>query len=658
VGDAISQGYENTVSYFNGYYNAKRLFAEAEDEIQTAAFAARGKDISTTPTAQIPATAKQKLTQVIDKCSNILAFHPSSSLVDDALLLIGKSFYYQMEYLKADRKFAELLAQYPNSSLILNTQLWYARTQEKLAKLDESIRLGEILSETAHSNNDKDIEIQAHQLLGNLYNKNNQIEKAIDKYEKVISLSTDDEIRNSAQVDLGDVYFLNNKYEKAADTYLRIGDNTSDIYLIYYSRLQASIAYRQLKEYQKGLDLINPLIENYRFKDYRPALFLERANIFAASGRQNDAIDEYIYIDTTYARTDYAVQSAYELGKLYEMSLGNYQLAYKYYSEVNSATVSSVLAEGRRKYAAFKRYFSAQQKWLTADSMLTVLIDSTHKSSIDTLAIASADSENHKVPSVAAQQVLPTADSINVLKSIAAQEKADVFYDELGVPDSAFYWYNQSIALKDDHIRSPRILYILAELSRTNPGKKFPSTDTYYLRIDQDYTGSIYADEARRFLGKASNKEKPDSAAEYYARAEKLVDAREYDKAIGILRNVRSLFPNSPYAAKSEYTTGWLLENYLVQPESALAQYKRVVKNYPGTPYAIDAKKRFSDNIPTTTEKKDTVGTVMNVKKDTVSVDIKVQKSKQIGIDEGEFKDRMNRLHPRPKDSVERKDIE
>jgi hypothetical protein len=39
-------------------------------------------------------------------------------------------------------------------------------------------------------------------------------------------------------------------------------------------------------------------------------------------------------------------------------------------------------------------------------------------------------------------------------------------------------------------------------------------------------------------------------------------------------------------------------------------------------------------------------------------VDIKVQKSKQIGIDEGEFKDRMNRLHPRPKDSVERKDIE
>ena len=137
------------VTYFNGYYNARILFNDAEDEIKTAALLTRGKEIPAAQANQIPATAKQKFGQVIDKCSNILAFHPTSSLVDNALLLIGKSFFYQMEYLKAERKFAELLAQFPNSSLALEAQLWYARSEEKLGKLNDGIRLSDAIVLTA-----------------------------------------------------------------------------------------------------------------------------------------------------------------------------------------------------------------------------------------------------------------------------------------------------------------------------------------------------------------------------------------------------------------------------------------------------------------------------------------------------------------------------
>jgi hypothetical protein len=121
VGDAISLQYENTVSYFNAFYNARRLFSEAEDEIMASRWALRGKDLPATP-AGIPSTAKAKLNLVIDKCSNILVFHSTSSYVDDALFLVGKSFFYQEEYLKADRKFEEMLSQYPTSSLHLEAE--------------------------------------------------------------------------------------------------------------------------------------------------------------------------------------------------------------------------------------------------------------------------------------------------------------------------------------------------------------------------------------------------------------------------------------------------------------------------------------------------------------------------------------------------------
>lgn len=80
IGEWFSQGYENTVSYFNAYYNAERLFAEAEEEILTANLATRGKATSTAQVVTIPNTAKQKLTLVIDKCSNILSFSPASEI--------------------------------------------------------------------------------------------------------------------------------------------------------------------------------------------------------------------------------------------------------------------------------------------------------------------------------------------------------------------------------------------------------------------------------------------------------------------------------------------------------------------------------------------------------------------------------------------------
>ena len=204
------------VSYFNGYYNAKNLFNEAEDEIKTAALLSRGKEVPSAQANQIPASAKQKFGQVIDKCSNILAFHPSSSLVDNALLLIGKSFFYQMEYLKAERKFIELLAQFPKSPLAVETQLWYARSEEKLGKLPEGIQLSTAVIAAAQKDNDNEMETQAHKLLGVLYNRLDQTDKSIAEYEKIIATSTDDVEKSSAQISLGDIYFSGGQYKKAA----------------------------------------------------------------------------------------------------------------------------------------------------------------------------------------------------------------------------------------------------------------------------------------------------------------------------------------------------------------------------------------------------------------------------------------------------------
>ena len=639
------------VSYFNGYYNAKNLFNDAEDEIKSAALLARGKEVPASQVNQIPGTAKQKLGQVIDKCSNILAFHPSSGLVDNALLLIGKSFFYQMEYLKAERKFAELLAQYPNSSLVLEAQFWYARSEEKLGKLNDGIRLSDATVLAAQTNHNDEIETQAHELLGKLYLRMNDTAKSIAEYEKVISLSPDNFVRGQAQISLGDIYFADGQYKKAAEVYLRTEDYTSDIYSNYYSKLQASIADREIGEQKNGLTLIDAMIDDFRNREYMSAILYEQANNYAASGRREDAINTYIHVDTSYAHTEYAVRSAYQLELIYEKELGLYGLALKYDSVVNAATGLNIVAEGHRKFLALTHYFDAWHRLDMADSLLLVLRDTTHKIITDTLHALAADS-THKIfadtlhalaadstqkhvgrrESIsllsqsdslktkysvsdtnqrkpvqgAGRPALPSADSLLTIKSIAAQELGDVFYSEIVVPDSALYWYNKALLWSYNNSRSPRILYILAELSRTNPENQYPAPEEYYSRLDHDFHGSIYAEESRRFLRKVSSTVNPDTALEYYEKAEKQIDAKEYEKAIGTLRSLVHSFPKSPIAARSEYAIGWIMEHRLAQHENARVQYKQVIKNYEGTIYALAASKRYTEVQQSDTAKIDT----------------------------------------------------
>jgi tetratricopeptide (TPR) repeat protein len=620
IGDGISQGYENTVSYFNGYYNAKRLFSEAEDEIRSDTMAARAKGKTAKATDQIPNAAKQKLVQVIDKCSNILAFHPTSSLVDDALLMIGKSFFYQAEYIKAERKFEELLVQYPKSSLTMDVQLWLARSEERLGRFEEGVRLCEAIIPAAKANDDKKVEIQAHQILALIYIRMNQNEKSVNEYEKVMALTSDKEIRRDAQIRLGDIYSSNAQYEKAIDAYLRAKKYTSDVYSNFYCGLRAAVSYRQIGDSKKALALLDAMIKDFRNKDFLPGLLLERANNYEAGGRLDEAIGEYIYIDTTYARTDNAAQSAYRLGAIYEREVGDYKRALKYYAEVNSNNTADSAAIGRIKYLALTRYFEAWRKLTLADSLIVVLKDTTRRMTIDTVADDSSDTIQKKNITVAPHSVISkdssqtksssaislprNIDSLTIIKSVAAQELGDIFYSELLLPDSAFYWYNQSLALNYDRVHSPRILYILGEISRTYPERKYSTPEEYYKRLERDFPESVYTGEVNRLLRKTSAPIKADTATEYYKEAERHIDAKQYKKAIEKLHTIVKLFPISPFAAKSEYATGWLFENYLEQPESAKVHYKNVIKNYPNTIYAFNALRKTMDTVQADSSKK------------------------------------------------------
>ena len=69
----------------------------------------------------------------------ILQNHPESDLADDALILIGKSYYYLGDFPPAERKFLEVISNYPNSNIVFEATLFLARTYSEQNKIENAL---------------------------------------------------------------------------------------------------------------------------------------------------------------------------------------------------------------------------------------------------------------------------------------------------------------------------------------------------------------------------------------------------------------------------------------------------------------------------------------------------------------------------------------
>ena len=630
VGDWITQGYDNTVSYFNAFYNAKRIFGEAETELTAIALSSRGKAQAGARPTDIPGSARQKFTLVIDKCSNVLSFYPKSSYVDDALFLIGKSYFYQGDFVKAERKFAELVAQYPSGPLALEGQLWFLKTLKKLERIDDALKAGATLIEEATRAQEGDIAGEAHKVLGEINEAQQDPRLAIERYESAVETSEDDFVRATVQARIGDLLTMQQEYDKAARAFLKGSEFSDDTYLVQYCRVQAAIAYRALRRFDSAFALLTTLLDDYRFNEYVGAIRYELGKTFAASGRMEDAVAEFTFVDTTYARSEVGTKAAFDLGQLLEFRAGDYRLASVAYGHASSNAMVPESREASRRTAAFSKYFEQQKRFQVTDSVLNALeadslwssqapgpvgsadsvlaaherskrsagLDSAGQSRDSMSLRAGADSLAVAIQSFTKKSPRPSRDSLISILSGISYELGELFYAELENPDSAFFWYNQSLSFHKDSTRVPRILFIQAEIIRAHPEKYYGDANELSRGLVQDHPTSPYAERAKITLGYSSAPKSVDPAESIYSRADSLITAGSFQRAVASLKSLAEKYPESPLAAKSKMAIAWLYEKHLAQPDSALAYYKRIVEKHATSQFAEAARRRIPIDQP------------------------------------------------------------
>jgi tetratricopeptide (TPR) repeat protein len=604
IGSSLSRLYENSVSYFNAYYNAKRNFDEAEEMILAAERAARGKTKPDQHPAPPSGQARDKLNAVIDKCSSILSFYPKSDLVDDALFLIGKSYFYLQEYLKAERKFSELLTEFPLSDLALEGQLWWARTLTKINRAGDAQRVASALATKAVEQREYQLAAQAYVLLAKMAVEANLVREAIDWYSKAVQTGRDDFLVASALVELGDLHFARNDFEKAAASYAKAFDKVSDVYLNYYSRIQTARAYAALKRYDTAMYLTGEMLDNYRYAEYFPIIRLEHAHVLLKSGKTAEALDEYRFIDTTYQRTEAAANAAFTLGKFFELERADYPQARGYYARAAQYAGASFSAEARRRESGLGKLINLHRQLAIHDSLVALsdsllkypgrFVELSDSVGVDTtVAVTDTAEAKRMVPKTVFKPV--DKDSIQIVNARLAYEIGETFHTELELPDSALLWFQRALEWKLDSTVAPRTHFILAQLGSSTATRTDKETAELYQTLIDRFPRSTYAEEARRILGLPLTQRTQEDGERVYAAAESLLWKGQYHRAIEGWKEIINENPSSALAAKSRYAIGWVYENYLLKPDSALAYYKMVAELHKTSPYAAAVKERITE---------------------------------------------------------------
>lgn len=391
VWDFVEVRYQNATGYFNTYYNAKSLFDEAIEEIeeqQTSGQAGMGKQIMTTGGGLPPeddqmmlklaskefgvsSAAVQKLDKVIEKCSRLLVHYPKSKWVDNALYMIGRSYYYKREYGRAERKFKELLEGFPDGSLFGEGLLWRGKNFMMMERFDLSESTLREAIAWAEREEEPDIVSDAHYALGELYLLQNRSSDAVTSFTDGLKSKSGKYRRIQLQLALADELEKIGDKKAAARAYAAIIELNPSRELLFQAQLNYARLSRETNDIDNAINTLVDMLDNPMFIEYDGDIQLEIGHLYVAMEEFAGAVEQFQYVDTTFRNQPASAEANYALGRLYEVQAKDYDRAFDKYSAAKLAYPGIKAAKlGGERAEALGEYRKIRNKMFDLDTLL------------------------------------------------------------------------------------------------------------------------------------------------------------------------------------------------------------------------------------------------------------------------------------------------
>ena len=350
---------ESFSTFFNKFYTATENFNEGMDDYEQTYIANYNPSLDSLgapPPAS--AAAKENFNKVIETCSKIIQYNKNTRFFDDAVILIGKSYYYQQDYLQAERKFNEFISKLSKSNFYDEAILYLGRTKIRLRNVNDGEKiLNDLFSKTKDNEVKSDITEELANI--NLYRRN--FDDAVKLLNSSIDFTKDKDKKARKQYLLAKIFLLNDP-DKAAKEYDLVLKNTSDFDLTFYAKLNKYIALNKVGKYsetQKGLADMNKEYRDY--PELRQLSDYELATTYFYEKKYDIAITKFYDIIMDYPGTKVASNSYYFLGNYYENVKHDYLNALINYKKSATTTgLADYSAISNKKYVELDKYFTLQ----------------------------------------------------------------------------------------------------------------------------------------------------------------------------------------------------------------------------------------------------------------------------------------------------------
>ena len=342
----------NFTTYFNLYYDTSNLFSQAENDINQ-----QKKDLFSNEDIQLPQSANASLAKVVEKCSQILQFHAQSSYVDDALIMLGKSFYYQANYQKALRKFEELIATQPKSDLIMETKLWIGKTQMKLKDFNNGLIMLKSVQATAEKNDENKIAQDALVEQAKYYIYQKDYNRAIDFSNQLLKVSKDDNIKAEVAYELGKLYSKVNDPNNAITSFEKVTTYSPTYDVEFNSQIELGKTLRETGQDDKALKVFDSMSKEQKNSDVMDVIFYQRGLTLYKMNKLQESVDQLIKVDTSYSRTPSAGLASLELGRIFLNDYKNFDSAGYYFNRaIISTAPQDSIAKAKTHTELIKKY--------------------------------------------------------------------------------------------------------------------------------------------------------------------------------------------------------------------------------------------------------------------------------------------------------------
>lgn len=305
-------------AYFNVFYNAEYYYAQGIKPLNT------GGQVR-----------KDLLEKSIEKSSKILEFHSESKYVDDALILIGKSYMYLGDYTKAIRKFNELISYYSQSPYYDEAVYYLGNTYRLQGEAEIAMAYFQRLYDAESEYRTKAIIASIDML--------SEEEKFISADSLISGLSKRDMANQSIMYSAAKVKFHTGKYDEAVADLEKVNPGKLEslerfnYYIIYIKALTGS------KQAEKAMKIADSSLKFFPEEKLRNSILMRKAEILVNEGKYLDAVS--LIEDVLAQSQKVALRDSfiYLEGMIYEINLEEYEKARDTYKKILSEERRSLL---------------------------------------------------------------------------------------------------------------------------------------------------------------------------------------------------------------------------------------------------------------------------------------------------------------------------